>query len=218
MKNIHEYEIKILGKYSSLTKAFNKVSRISKPISKYHYRFPTTYFDDANRTLYKQGYSLRYRPNQLHFKASIELKQIQGEEKGVSKRVEIGIKDDLDTLSLYFCLLVHPSIPSGVIIPPYNSLIPIYSIVTDRYENSGIINVKNKPIVIESALDDIDYICNNEVIGHDSELEIEIKDSNSIDCRDLLEFSKNNITNSIEGLIYSTQSKVSRLNDFLIDK
>lgn len=218
MSSIHEREVKIIGPLSALTQAFNNISKNITTTSDTYYTFTTTYMDTPDRVLQRQGYTLRYRPNRNRFPPCIELKQIDGADGEVSERIEIGVRiRDAEFLSLYFNLLSNPDVrEQGIIVPYYTKLNPIYEIQADRHEVGGVILTNDRAITIETALDNVRYLKDGNIIGRDNELEIEDKNPTN-EAQQILAFAKSRVTKDVPGVEYTTLSKSSRARQFLID-
>lgn len=200
----YEYELKLLGNRPSLTKVFNTL--LEKADDVYvpdRYVFDTVYYDTADQRYRNSGYSLRHREAQGKFKSSLELKELYGEENGISKRVELGVKGG-SFLSLYFGLLSDNRFPDKLRWHVAGSLGSQFKTVVDRIEQPFSVNLDGKRHELELALDKIFFVNGKEYHGPEDELEIEVK-SDTVD-KDLVSWLQETVSKSPD----VTQTSVSK--------
>lgn len=163
---MYEYEVKLLGDFDSLANVFNSVAPETTPTTN---EFDTVYLDDKFLTLRNQGFCLRYRPaNPIHA-ANIELKGICGSEGGVSKRIEICERGD----DASFDELLQRLRKKVEIVTIPDNLRDIFTITTLRSEK---LYQPSLGLVVEVALDKVQFKHRQKVVGADSELELELKE------------------------------------------
>lgn len=209
--SIYECEVKILGNRQVLTTVFNNFTKNSiSTLRDRVYTFDTHYLDTVDGSMERQGYSLRYRPTRFQFNACMEAKQLEGSEDGVSKRIEIGVRSDIEPSELY------KQLQSSIDLkwPEYKDLSTIFKTSVCRHETTAMMRIAGKHIVLEASLDEIQYLYNNKIIGYENELEVELKSGFTTPLADIFNFAKNKLTSGID-VYYTTKSKAVRAREFL---
>lgn len=201
---MYECELKLLGEFDSLASVYNAVAP-DKPSTTHE--FDTIYLDDKYETLKKQGFSLRFRPENQHYEANMELKGLQGGTGSVTKRIEVCERKQGASFYQLLQGLKAKVDPKLVTIP--SNLTEIFSIRTKRSEK-----VFEAPqIVLEAALDRVSFRKNHVTLGTDNEFELELKDfPEDFDPEELIALVKPYLSDKVR---LSTQSKYSRMLEWL---
>ncbi len=155
-----EYEIKLLGEQSALTRIFNNFVNAAPVIRDRHYAFNTYYLDDSS-AFFDAGYSLRHRAGVpiIDKLAGTELKAVYGAINQVSARLEIGVRGK-SPIDNYSQLMIRNDYPSDAPRISSEGLIIDFTTSVRRVERQALARIDNKDIIIEAALDDISYLQN----------------------------------------------------------
>jgi inorganic triphosphatase YgiF len=215
---MYEYEFKFLGAYDNLKKLSDAFLHKTVNQNVREYLFFTYYYDTKDEEFAKKGFSLRFRPKNLDFPPVVDLKQVGGEEEGISKRIELTAKDltkkDVSFLSLYFNLLSRRDYPDNVNKPRPSNLKVVFATEVFRKEVQAEIEDLGE---VELALDKVKFLDEKgDEVGTDCELEIEIKSKNPSIKKYKSWFNKHfkNIYSDYK-VSLSTQSKAFRAKELL---
>lgn len=180
-----EYELKYVGPKVELEKLLEVLVRkhTSKLLKTQTYLFDTVYYDQ-DKLLHDQGYTLRTRGQNSeagYEEGSLELKALDGVERGVSKRLELSIHGGSMDLSSYFSLLAHKSCPDCVRDLKFFNIEPLFTVTTERMEIACMVKFAGQAFEVEFVLDRVnswkyDAIGRKrKILDEYYELEIEVK-------------------------------------------
>lgn len=199
----YEYEFKLLGSKTSLREVFESlVGNTTQTAPSDRYVFDTVYLDTADSKFASAGYSLRYRDKQGKFASCMELKELSGEELGISKRVELGKRNGLFT-ELFLRLMKDQCTPPELRSTTLSDISEQFKTVVDRTEHTCMKQLGGITYDLELALDSIFYLRRGTAVGPEHELEIEVKDSTSTDMTPLVTWLNTVVPSTVQQTIVS---------------